>query len=120
MFWSPRAVRVENNVSQARDFLAIERNFFVGTRAAFAVVVAASAILFTREDEQTWIDWTLAGLMLFLAAILPITMMLNYVQSFNAFCAEDAKVHNSWWLIAVMLGVAGSALLVAARNYTVS
>lgn len=115
MFWSWRPVNVENTVTQARDFLASERNFFVGTRAAFSVVVAASALIF--QPSLIWADWVLAGFLLTAAVLLPIVVLHNYVHSFDMLCAEEAEVHNTGWLIVLMIFVAITALLVAAREY---
>lgn len=116
--WPPFSpVKFENNVSQARDMLAGERNFLIGTRTSFFIAVSASSVVFKGGNmwHRGWIDWTLTGVLLLMSLVFPISSLINYSEQFDGYMREIARVHTSTWFLVFVLMVAVCDVLIAIR-----
>lgn len=116
--WPPfSSVKFENNVSQARDLLAGERNFLIGTRTSFFIAVAASSVAFEGGSmwHRGWADWALTGILLLLSLIFPITSLMNYSDQFDGYMRQIARVHANTLFLGFVVALGICDVLIAVR-----
>ncbi|GMM51667.1 hypothetical protein DASB73_026300 [Starmerella bacillaris] len=111
---------VDNEISEARDLLAGERNYLTILRTTFTVIVASSAVLMqsTLKRTTTTLDWVVSGMLALVALVLPISALVNYNSQTREYLNKRNLFRNSHLLIALLLTMSLLGIIVSVDALT--
>ncbi|PRT52720.1 hypothetical protein B9G98_00340 [Wickerhamiella sorbophila] len=121
--WPWSDVRITNDVTQARDFLALEVTFLNLCRSSLALGLAAAAVYFRRldssEPDTAPFELAMVFALAAVAVITPLVALYNYIHAIVGFRNLGTRFSNTdiFWVFAIVAVIL--ALILNSYQYTV-
>lgn len=90
-FWNNKPF--VNEVTEARDMCAAERNYLSMLKVSMALTLAAGSCVL-RYAGSTPQDYSLGYVLLILAVIIPFLVLLNYAKFYNGIRRSNRHLHT--------------------------
>lgn len=104
-----------NEVTEARDLCAAERNYLSMLKSSLALTLAAGSCLL-RYAGSAKIDYALSYILLFLAFILPFLVLLNYAKFYNGIQRGYRLIHTKKILMISVVLTAAATIAINIRE----